>query len=328
MTTKIVDLVKKRSLAFDAFQALAAKESLTEDEQKDYPVKKRAVEEIDGQITRAREIQTLMAAGAQPSDPSGTGDPHIQIVDDDPYTNEAAAIRRGLTTTNGLRAIAAAKMFIQAGSSLQGARELAVATFRGTSLDRSRLRDATRSHQPRSRDLGRRIGRFHCAPRLHERDHRAAAPEGGRTELEPARHSDAPRHDDHAGADWGRNRRLRLKRSRRSQALSRRSVRSSRASKKLTALGPGHERPDAIRRSGGRCLCSATISSRSWRLREDLKRSSWATALRLPRWGTRHLPIATQSPWGGTSCRRLAHDGRLDGGSGRQLHHVEWRPTR
>lgn len=126
---KISDLVKKRALAFDAYQALAVKDKLSDDEVKDYPAKKRAVEDIDGQITRAREIQTLMTAGAQPSDPSGAGEVHIQAVDDDPYTNEAAAIQRGLTTHKGLRAIACAKMFHSAGNSLQGAREMAIASF-------------------------------------------------------------------------------------------------------------------------------------------------------------------------------------------------------
>jgi HK97 family phage major capsid protein len=128
---KISDLVKKRALAFDAFQVLASKDALTPDEEKDYPVKKRAVEDFDGAIKRAREHQVLMAAGAQPSDPSGSGDPepHIQAVDNDPYVNEAAAVRRGLTTSKGLRAVACAKIFAVAGRSLQGARELAVASF-------------------------------------------------------------------------------------------------------------------------------------------------------------------------------------------------------
>jgi HK97 family phage major capsid protein len=126
---KISDLVKKRAVAFDAFQALAAKETLTADEEKEYTVKKRAVEDIDGQIKRAKEHQTLMAAGAQASDPSGSGDPHFQIVEDDPYTNDAVAIRRGLGTSKGLRAIAALKMFHRAGASVHGARELSIAEF-------------------------------------------------------------------------------------------------------------------------------------------------------------------------------------------------------
>lgn len=128
---KISDLVKKRAVAFDAYQVLASKEALTPDEEKDYPVKKRAVEDFDGAIKRAREHQTLMAATAQPSDPSGSGDPepHIVAVDNDPYLNDAAAVRRGLTTSRGLRAVACAKIFAAAGRSLVGARELAVASF-------------------------------------------------------------------------------------------------------------------------------------------------------------------------------------------------------
>jgi HK97 family phage major capsid protein len=130
---KISDLVKKRALALDAFQVLALKDTLTADEEKDYPVKKRAVEDIDGQIKRAREHQALMAAGAQPTDPSGTGDDPspriIQAVEDDPYTNDEAAKRRGLMSSKGLRAIAAMKIFIRAGGHVQQARELAVDSF-------------------------------------------------------------------------------------------------------------------------------------------------------------------------------------------------------
>ena len=49
------DLVKKRAVAYDVFKALAVKETLTTEEQADYSVKKRAVEDLDGQITRAKE---------------------------------------------------------------------------------------------------------------------------------------------------------------------------------------------------------------------------------------------------------------------------------
>ena len=62
----VTDLVKKRALAFDAFKALADKETLSEDEAKEYDTKKRAVTDLDGQITRAKDANALSAASAQP----------------------------------------------------------------------------------------------------------------------------------------------------------------------------------------------------------------------------------------------------------------------
>lgn len=62
----ITDLLKKRAAAFDAYKALADKPTLTADEATDYEAKKRAVQDLDGQITRAKEAQELSAAGAQP----------------------------------------------------------------------------------------------------------------------------------------------------------------------------------------------------------------------------------------------------------------------
>lgn len=60
------DLLKKRAAAFDAYMALADKPSLTAEETTDYEAKKRAVQDLDGQIKRAKEAQELSAAGAQP----------------------------------------------------------------------------------------------------------------------------------------------------------------------------------------------------------------------------------------------------------------------
>lgn len=62
----ITDLLKKRAAAFDAYKALADKPTLTAEEATDYEAKKRAVQDLDGQITRAKEAQELSAAGAQP----------------------------------------------------------------------------------------------------------------------------------------------------------------------------------------------------------------------------------------------------------------------
>jgi HK97 family phage major capsid protein len=120
---KVADLVKKRAVAFDALKALADKESLTTAEQTDYDAKKRAVTDIDGQITRARDLQSFAADGAQPVD--GQDGPRIEAGDDDPYTSEAAAKRRGLVTHRGLRAIAAVKTFDVCGRNMTAAREMA-----------------------------------------------------------------------------------------------------------------------------------------------------------------------------------------------------------
>lgn len=62
----IAQLVAKRAAAFDAFKVLADKEALTKEEEADYDVKKRAVEDLDGQIKRAKEAQALAASSAQP----------------------------------------------------------------------------------------------------------------------------------------------------------------------------------------------------------------------------------------------------------------------
>lgn len=125
MTDKVIDLVKKRAAAYDTFKVLADKDTLTEPEQADYACKKRAVEDIDGQITRARESQTLAAAGAQ----SVEGQDFVVVGDQDPYTSDAVAKARGLGTNKGLRAIAALKMFSAGGGSLRNAMELSAAKF-------------------------------------------------------------------------------------------------------------------------------------------------------------------------------------------------------
>lgn len=126
MTIKVTDLIKKRAIAFDAFKVLAEKETLTPEEQTDYATKKRAVEDCDGQITRAKESQALAIETALPV---AGQDPSFHSVEDDPYTNDEVAKRRGLGSSKGLRAIACVKMFDAAGRSLNGARELAVASF-------------------------------------------------------------------------------------------------------------------------------------------------------------------------------------------------------
>lgn len=64
--TKIAELLQHRARAFDEFKTLAEKPSLTEAEQAEYETKKRAVTDLDAQIARAKEAQTLSAGTAQP----------------------------------------------------------------------------------------------------------------------------------------------------------------------------------------------------------------------------------------------------------------------
>jgi HK97 family phage major capsid protein len=64
--TKLSELLKQRAAAYDAFKVLAEKPTLTADEETEYPNLRRSVQDLDGQITRAREAQELAAAGAQP----------------------------------------------------------------------------------------------------------------------------------------------------------------------------------------------------------------------------------------------------------------------
>jgi HK97 family phage major capsid protein len=119
------ELIKKRAAAFDVFKALADKPSLTADEQRDYAAKKKDVEDLDGQIQRARDAQALSASTAQPVE----GQEGVTVVERDAYTNDEVAKAQGLGTSKGLRTIAALKLFNAAGGSLQHARSLAVDRF-------------------------------------------------------------------------------------------------------------------------------------------------------------------------------------------------------
>lgn len=124
----IKELIKKRAVAFDAFKVLANKETLTVEETTDYDVKKRAVTDIDGQITRAKEAQALSATTALPVEGQEGAD-NIQVRERDPYTSDADAVAMGLTTSKGLRAVAAMKLFASGGGSVAGARALSVETY-------------------------------------------------------------------------------------------------------------------------------------------------------------------------------------------------------
>lgn len=62
----INDLLVKRAAAFDSFKALAEKPTLTDEETTQYTQLQRSVQDMDSQITRAKELQALSAASAQP----------------------------------------------------------------------------------------------------------------------------------------------------------------------------------------------------------------------------------------------------------------------
>jgi HK97 family phage major capsid protein len=125
---KVNDLVKTRAAAFDAFKVLADKETLTPEEVTDYGAKKRAVEDLDHQIARARDAQTLSAETAQPV--AGQEVVHdVQVRERDPYTSNDDAVAMGLGSSRGLRAIAALKLFNAAGANPVAARALSVERF-------------------------------------------------------------------------------------------------------------------------------------------------------------------------------------------------------
>ena len=125
--TKVADLMKKRAAAFDAYKAVAEKQTLSQEEETNLPKLQRTVEDLDGEIKRAKQIQLLAGETAQAVDDQGG--PRFEIADQDPYTNDEVAKRRGLKTSKGLRAIACVKMFNRSGGNLGLARELAVEAF-------------------------------------------------------------------------------------------------------------------------------------------------------------------------------------------------------
>lgn len=126
MSQKIKDLRKLRATAFDVFKVLCEKPELTEAEKTDFPIKKRAVTDLDEQITRALEAQALAASEAVPVE----GQERVPAsVEKDPYLSDAAAISRGLKTNRGLVAIAAVKMFNAGGNNIIGARAAALEHF-------------------------------------------------------------------------------------------------------------------------------------------------------------------------------------------------------
>ena len=95
MSDKVNDLVKQRAAAYDEFKALAEKDVLTADEQKAYADKKRAVQDLDSRIERAKDAQALAASTAQPV--AGQDRPTVPAaVETDRYTKERSLVIGGV----------------------------------------------------------------------------------------------------------------------------------------------------------------------------------------------------------------------------------------
>lgn len=138
----INDLLKKRAAAFDSFKALADKPTLTAEEQADYETRMNAVKDLDGQIQRARDAQSLSASSAQPvegqTDADGNTITRARVPaspETDPYVNDAAAQRlatqRGFIA-GGARSIVVGGMIQMAaagGGNIRMAREEAKALY-------------------------------------------------------------------------------------------------------------------------------------------------------------------------------------------------------
>ena len=116
---KIAELLQQRARAFDDFKALAEKPSLTEAEQADYETKKRAVTDLDAQIARAKEMQTLSAGTAQPVAGQETPEKKaVATVESDRYVKERSLVIG-----------AAAKMMAYGGGNLFNARQASVEVY-------------------------------------------------------------------------------------------------------------------------------------------------------------------------------------------------------
>lgn len=123
------EIRKKRAAALDAFKALAAKETLTADEQREYDEKEKEVRQLDDQLKRALAAQELDAAGAQPVAGQDNDPEPVKVREYDPYTKEEDAKAMGFGTNKGLRAVACVKLFNMAGSNPERARQVAAEKY-------------------------------------------------------------------------------------------------------------------------------------------------------------------------------------------------------
>lgn len=89
----LLELIQKRAVAFDSFKALADKPSLTTEEEAEYATRMTEVKDLDGQITRAKELQALSAAGAQPVAGQERVEPAVET---DAYVREKSLVIGGV----------------------------------------------------------------------------------------------------------------------------------------------------------------------------------------------------------------------------------------
>lgn len=138
------ELHQKRAAALTSFRELADKTTLTDDERKQYNERKKAVTDLDDQITRAKEAEDLQratavpVAGQDPADPPGG----VEVRERDAYNDEETAKSMGLKTNKGLRAIAMVKLFNAAGNNIRSAMELSAERY-------GERHPITRAFQPR-----------------------------------------------------------------------------------------------------------------------------------------------------------------------------------
>lgn len=110
---KMAELQKKRSAAFDAFKAIAEKADFNpETDQADYDAKKKAVSDVDAEISRAKDAQDLASKSAVPVAGQETTIP--AEVETDKYVKDKSLMLGGV-----------AKMIGVGGGNLYGARQAA-----------------------------------------------------------------------------------------------------------------------------------------------------------------------------------------------------------
>lgn len=98
MKTKVADLMAARTKAFEALQAAADDDNTTEEA---FETAKKAVMDLDAQITRVKAAQALSASTAVPA--AGQDDPTkvAASVENDPYIKEKSLLLGGVTKMIG-----------------------------------------------------------------------------------------------------------------------------------------------------------------------------------------------------------------------------------
>lgn len=111
---KLADIAKQRAAAFDQFDALANKESLSADELKSYGELRSQIEDFDAQTVRVKEAQAIMAKSAQPV----SGQPNGNVLPAAAKNDDAYTKKDGLVIGGIVRMLAATKGNIREAGSL------------------------------------------------------------------------------------------------------------------------------------------------------------------------------------------------------------------